>query len=186
MSFEFEPAHVEQLVCAIPSMITERAPWLEALLEGIGDVFQCLDNEMLDLITSTTLATSTGIALDRFGQMIGVPRRGLSDDNFRRYLLWRAVAKKSAGGRYALLQIQKLPGMTVDYSEAYPAAVDMTVTFDDPPAVGDGILEHIADGLEETTALGVGIRVVERRTGFFRLDSSTYGLDSGKLSRRIV
>lgn len=186
MSFYYEPDHAGQMLRAVPSMHTDAAPWLRALLLAIGDVMQCYEDEVFDYLVSSQFDVATGATLDQFAGILGIPRRGLDDDTFRHVIRWRAQARKSRGARYDILRIQQLPGLTVDYDEIYPAAIELNMTFDTSPDAGSGLIEHLQDGLDEAVAMGVGVRAVEAGQNFFQLDTADRGLDAGLLSRRIL
>lgn len=182
MSYLFEADHAGQMALSAPDGWQQQLPWLKALLLGLGDAMQRLEGDVLDLYTSSMLDTATGRDLDAWGALVDVQRRGLDDEEFRAYLQYRAACKRSRGWREHVLRFQEIPGITADYAEIYPAAVDVAVTYDDDPS--DGAIEHLVLGLLDSLPSGVGLRAVQRG-GFFRLDDPDLGLDAGPLSRRL-
>lgn len=69
----------------------EDAVNLKTVLEAIADQVQGIDDAIVDLIADRYLATAAGAQLDQWGVMLGEPRFGRPDDEYRRAILVRVL-----------------------------------------------------------------------------------------------
>lgn len=76
---------------------------LRVLIEPLQDIETALQQ-----LIARTVDNSTGINLDVFGRIVGQPRGGLLDDDYRRLIRARIVANRSSGEIESLLAVAAL------------------------------------------------------------------------------
>lgn len=92
--------HAAQAVALLPTSHT-RTRWTR-LLQGLlgadtSSALQELESVFWDLLTLRRLATATGLQLDGLGELLGLTRDGLDDDDYREALGLAASSNVSAG-----------------------------------------------------------------------------------------
>jgi hypothetical protein len=78
------------------------------LYGAIAPQFQDLEDALFDLLTLRTVETATGNALDVLGRIVGQPRDGLSDDDYRRFVRARIATNKSRGRSKDIYTVARL------------------------------------------------------------------------------
>lgn len=68
-----------------------------AICELLGQQFQDLEDAFQTLLNLPSIDDCDGINLDRIGKLVGQPRLGVNDPDYRRYLRGRVGANRSAG-----------------------------------------------------------------------------------------
>lgn len=87
-----------RLRAALPyPMAHEAGPVWQELLDGLGAGLQETANLLHIRYAAQDLATATGEDLDRLGELLGLPRGGMSDTAYRGILAVMAVALGSQG-----------------------------------------------------------------------------------------
>lgn len=161
-------------------------PNFEDLLTVMVDPCQDVEDTLYDLVTERQLDTAEGVNLDQYGKVVGAARRGLSDENYRRYIRVRIQANRSNGQADVILDVVSflVGGQVVDFIPAYPAAyvLQYETLGTDPDLVA--LMSEI---LEQTTAAGVAYTVVEGLTDEAkRFDVAGRGFDDGKFGDIII
>ena len=72
-------------------------PNMEALAGIIGARAQTLEDATWELVTKRTIAAGTGMQLDDLGAILGEPRQGRTDADYRIYLSARILLNKCSG-----------------------------------------------------------------------------------------
>lgn len=104
-------------------------PRIAGLVGELGGLAQEAEAAIWDLISETSIATATGIWLDRLGAIIGEPRDGAADSDYRAFIRARIHANRSNGRVEDLIAVVKawnggvLPTLFV--TQYFPAAVEV-------------------------------------------------------------
>lgn len=154
------------------SRLTERyrKPLISALLASWLSEVQALELVLHDLLTKRSPATAEGPVLDLLGNIVGQPRQGRTDDQYRLWIAARILVNRSSGLAAQLLAIAvKLTGQSVQLREYTRRAV---VVYCHGPIVGaDGV--EIAKLLALAKASGVQLHFIWWDTSApFRFSSS--------------
>ena len=161
----------------------------------IGEPVQDIEDNTFALIGRLNINNQVGTQLDNIGELVGQPRSGLSDTEYRIFLKARIAVNNSEGDVEKLISSWKLlmNANIVELQEAFPAEVN----FYTDTSIGDPDLEALAFLLiQEVAAGGVNVgfaAVYEEGEAFGFFDSiNTKGfsdtaspLDGGKLSEII-
>lgn len=146
----------------------ERSDNLLSLLDVFSKSIEEIEDVAQDLITKTSLTGSTGVQLDGIGEIVGVPRNGRNDTQYREVIRAKILLNRSGGEVEAIIETLKIIAdiTFVEVEEIYPARVVIT---SDPTFIIDGI-EDILDNVA-----GAGIKVdfvfVERDEPIFAFDN---------------
>lgn len=81
---------------------------LQKLVTILVKPFQALETAFQDLLLKRSIADGTGETLNVIGRLVGQPRSGLSDPDYRRYLSARVATNRSTGKREELIRIARL------------------------------------------------------------------------------
>jgi hypothetical protein len=99
-------------------------PNLEALLTALVDPIQDLEDVTIDVHTGRWLENAEGVQLDHLGDLVGQPRLGFDDDQYRLWIQARVLLNRSNGRGDELLQIADLvlpTAVTRELTEEWPA-----------------------------------------------------------------
>ena len=132
---------------------------LRAFVEARGKRSQRIEDAARQLMTERYIPDAVGKQLDRWGDVLGVDRRGRTDEQFRSVLLATAVIARSGGEPESVFAYFKLVvgADTVRLTENFPAAVDVTavgVAAEDIQRLDDDVYKVIAAGVEPTIRVG--------------------------------
>lgn len=121
--------HEEQAVDRLPSASRD------GVEEGLVRIFarrtQTLEDVAVDVLTMTTLETATGASLDTLGRLVGEPRDGRADVEYRLRIRARVAINRSSGRGDELLRIVRLvvgPAAALALQEFQPAAFVLTIS----------------------------------------------------------
>lgn len=81
---------------------------MEKLLACLLAPFDDLELALQQVLQLRSIYTARGIYQDQIGKLVGQPRNGLGDDDYRRFLFARIKTNRSNGRRATLIQIAKL------------------------------------------------------------------------------
>lgn len=98
---------------------------IRALIETDGERTQQLEDVLQVLNVERTLDDADGIQLDRLGDILGIDRNGLSDEDYRTRLRIKVIQNISNGEPDRLINVYAflLEATQVQYQEHYPAGV---------------------------------------------------------------
>jgi len=157
-------------------------PTIAATLTAFVQQVQELEGALFELLEERGIDTAIGAQLDTLGDIVGEPRLGRGDDNYRVAIRGRILVNLSEGTPVDLIGLLVVlsEGSAVTLTEYYPASLTAELA----TAVGDEEEAHrIGDLLHTATAAGVlahliyhGVPEAER----FRFDTSGQGFDQGK------
>lgn len=152
-----------------------KKPETQQLTRALTRSVQSLEDNISDVRSALTLAGATGVWLDRLGRIVGEPRGGLSDAEYRRFISARLQINRSQGERERLIRIaQLMSGASfVQMTSAYPAGYTMLIVT--PTFLSESIRTRIRQRMEQATSAGVGVDLsngVSSKDTVFRLDNS--------------
>jgi hypothetical protein len=147
---------------------------------------QDVEGALQELIYYRRVDNAFGQHLDNIGGVIGQPRGGLGDDDYKLYLKAKIKANLSSGTPEDLYSVLGLivPDSVMEYTPMYPAAFEFSITGAITEATARALLSFLR------TARAAGVRGILRwgisPTGdLFRMDSGP-GLDQGKFTGAAV
>jgi len=163
----------------------DNASDLQALLtEVIMPEVQELEVLFYSLITERLLDGATGAQLDAWGKIVGEPRDGLNDTQYREFIRARIRTNLAEGEIERIIDVLKTITMadTVRFIPAFPASfvVQFEVTsYGDP-----GFNNRVKNQIESITPSGVGIQIVEAKTDAFGFaeDPTALGFGVGEFA----
>ena len=147
----------------------------ELLVRAYVDEAQALDTAAADLLALTSLAGSVGSQLDGLGQIIGLERAGLDDDQYRALLNAQIRINISGGTVEQINEIIRLVTGTTAEDDAFALVegevaefkIDYTVTLD------SGIGPIAAEAMFQARAAGVyGVFEYHETTPIFAFDGA--------------
>lgn len=97
---------------------------IRAVLDAFSVQIQDLERVFFDLLENRWIDTATGAQLDGLGAIVGEPRQGRNDEDYRLAIRARVLINKSSGTVPELLAILSLllPGGAFQLIEYFPAA----------------------------------------------------------------
>ncbi len=130
---------------------------MEALIEALVTPVQPLEDAFFQLLEERYLETSVGFQLDRLGDIVGISRDGLNDDQYRLRIRARIFVNVSNGEPETLILVYKLLTLSnlVILEELFPAAAGLMCDGPDIPDPED--VQFIADLMEAAALAGVRI-----------------------------
>lgn len=158
------------------------SPRVQALIAACAGGFQAIEDTGFDLLVSTTLSAATGWALDQWGVVVGEPRRGLDDGNYRRFIEARILANLSEGTTDDLIRVFGIiagPG-EVEHWALYPAGFGLSIQRTEP--LSDEMRDRIRAFMEEIRPAGVDMTLIEAPLDAFQYDAGP-GFDEGQFAR---
>lgn len=193
--------HVERALALLPSQFAESTN-LRALITAFAEIAQDIEDDTWACIEDRMLDTAEGAQLDQYGKVLGQPRDGLSDDDFRALLGIRILANRSNGQADVILRVvagllgaDRLSngGQGVYYRVLPPGAYELWWVSDDaadPLDTGADRLALIRKILDEITPSGVSWSATDASSSAFQFtnlagDGPVLGLDNGGLGRRV-
>lgn len=129
----YNPQHItNQSDLAVARFITQfqDKPYFEALLRSYMDQLQKVEDMLWEVITYRSIKNGFGITLDKIGKIVGRPRQGLIDSDYKIALYAQILINKSTGTPPELIKIAQLSipiGFSFSYSESYPAGIIVRV-----------------------------------------------------------
>lgn len=193
--------HAARALALLPSEF-DQAVQLRALLTAFADVAQVIEDDTWACIEDRMLDTAEGAQLDQYGKVLGQPRDGLADDDYRALLGIRILANRSNGQADVILRVvagllgaDRLSdgGQGVFYRTLPPGAYELWWVSDDaadPLDTGADRLALIRKILDEITPSGVSWSATDASSSAFQFtnlagDGPVLGLDEGGLGRRV-
>jgi len=158
------------------------SPRVQALVRACAGAVQEIEDIGFDLLVSTTLSAAGGWVLDQWGAVVGERRRGLDDEDYRRFIEARILANLSDDSTDRMIQIFEIvagPG-EVRHFDLFPASYALTIKRDSP--LTDGIRSRIRDLMEQIKPAGIGLTLTEATSEAYQYGTGP-GLDQGEFAR---
>lgn len=120
----------------------------QKLIKAFTDELNLIENEYYNLLINRSLDTATGAQLDGIGEILGLPRNGLSDDDYRLALKGQIQINKSTATAEELIQLasQLTNATRVQYLDLFPAKCILTIMGGTKVGQVQPILKSIAAG----------------------------------------
>lgn len=99
--------HVERALARLPEQHKAK-PKLVALLTALAGPAQGVEDALWQLLTERFVTTAIGDQLDTIGGIVGQPRNGMEDDEYRRFIRARISVRRSNGVTEDILRIVNL------------------------------------------------------------------------------
>ena len=118
------PNHVQKSIERLLQQYKDK-PVIKALIESFVEQVQFIEDALTDLNDNRSINTAIGVQLDRLGDILGIDRNGLSDEDYRARLKIKIVQNISNGEPDRLINVYSfLLGATqVQFQEHYPASM---------------------------------------------------------------
>lgn len=160
---EYISDHEAQTVALIPTYQRE-VTGLVSMARIIGRRAQTLEDLFWSILTQLNIDDAVGVQLDKLGKVVGEPRLGRDDDEYRDMIRVRILANRSNGEPWRLIQIAKTyaDAVAVRLREYYPAAILMEVVGGDYVPVG--LRKILVDS--KLAGVGMFIAVTPDETAF--------------------
>lgn len=158
---------------------------IEALVRGLADGTQLLEDLLYDVLQSTVLDSSTGALLDQWGALAGELRGPLDDTVYRQLIRARIKANVSDGTVEDMIEIYQIATAPseVRYWGHFPAGFRMTAFRASPMSVGRRRKIRIL--FDDVRPAGVGVSLCEAIVGSLRLGGDNLPNLNNALSRVI-
>lgn len=133
-------------------------PNILAFLDALTGPIQDIEDAFYDLLTERGVDTAVGDQLDDLGTIVGQPRDGLSDDDYRPFLRARIATNRSNGTINDLIVISELilddllSPLTIE--PQYPAGVVVNVDEELSEDLSDALIGFLRD------AKSSGVRLI--------------------------
>ena len=112
-----------------------RKPRIQAILSAEAAQYQAIEDAYWQLLTEFGVDTATGHALDVLGRIVGEPRQGALDADYRLRVRARIRVNRSDGTIEDIIEVVRLligsvllPSATIKLTEYYPAAFVLRIT----------------------------------------------------------
>jgi hypothetical protein len=162
------------------------SPRMQAAAKIQGDEIQQAEDILYEIMTEITLATAVGVQLDMYGAIVGWPRLGLDDDDYRS-LITVAIRINQGDGDVATV-LYVIAGLllnngntTVQYRQRGQAHYSVYFTIDGTELTADWI-DVINDVMPRISPVGVSWEVIEGDEG----SGTTFLLDTGELDTDLM
>ena len=153
--------HVEQALKRLLKQFQNK-PKLKALIESLIEGFQDIEDAMWELY-NLNYRNSEGLNLDNFGEIIGVKRQGLSDEQYVQLLTATICENISEGLIEDLIQIFRLLANPKKVFLFEPSAYQISLIAINPNPISKP--SHILKALKSSKLSGVQLKA------FYILDS---------------
>lgn len=156
---------------------------IEKLLAALIEPVQSVEDALWQLLTARTIDTAIGEQLNVIGRVVGQPRNGLVDDDYRRYIRARIATSRSDGTANDVITVARLVlNETNARFELHNQGVAAYVLRVRLVAVDDEIADIMIAFLRQATAAGVRV-ILESSSAApnttFKWDTPGRGWDSG-------
>lgn len=180
--------HAARALALLPSQFAG-ATKLRELITAFADAAQDIEDDTWACIEDRMLDTAEGAQLDQYGRVLGQPRNGLSDEDYRALLGIRILANRSNGQADVILRVvaglldRDRLEMGVEYRQQGTA--EYRVAWEAIDATSADRLALVKKILDEITPAGVSYTAVEGKSPAFRFDTADQGFDDGQLARQL-
>lgn len=167
--------HVTQGLSRLPERLKDK-PKFVAFLTAMLEEIQLLEDAAQD-VRGLTLDTATDHALEQYGELVGQPRQGVTDDDlYRRYIRARIATNRARGTIEELIRISRLvlddEDARIEVERHNVATIILRVR---EVAVDDDIADIVITFLRDAKAGGVRLLFESSSV----LPGATFTLDSG-------
>lgn len=147
--------HVDRALARLRSQYQGK-PKIEAFVTALLEPIQDLEDALWTLYVGRILDTATFAQLDAIGYIVGEPRLGRIDDDYRRFIRARIKTNRSNGLHEELLAITRLvlddETAELELVPQHPASLLLRIT---GTIITDEVAEILLDFLRDSVAAGV-------------------------------
>ena len=160
-----EPAHITdhaaRAVASLLSVCQDEDAALTELVTILGDTVQDLEDAIWEVLVERYIAAAEGVQLDQWGVVLGRPRAGLSDTDYRRVLAVWQGALRSQGRRPQIIEAidGAVSPTAMRYHELTHATYQVDLLVPSVP-MADGLAAVTADVADVSSPAGVRAIVV--------------------------
>jgi len=133
---------------------------IEALLTCLVAPMQDIEDALFQLLTERTIDTAIGVQLDIIGKLVGEPRNGLSDDDYRRHVRARISVSRSKTRVADLIVVTRLmvdnAATDIIIDQTGKAAVTVCL---EGALVAETVAGFLISFLRDTVAAGVKVEL---------------------------
>jgi len=153
------PDMVDRALGFILGRLADRPKWA-ALIAAHVQQAQELDDVIADCVCLNYLSTAEGRQLDVYGMIVGEPRGGATDDDYRELLAARIISNTTdcTGERLIRILSILLDSSDVHYSPVWPAATAFFVIVAAIPSAA--LMARVVPWMVEVHPAGVGLDVI--------------------------
>jgi hypothetical protein len=150
--------HTDDAIGRLTSQYQD-ADKLKGLIQLWGERIQALEDVAYDLLTQRWTDAAEGAQLDGIGEIVGEPRLGRTDAEYRDAIEIRISLNRSGGEPERIIEfLRRIAGAsTVEYNEVYPASIELFV--------GSGVTLEQAQRTRELVPAAVGAIYIEESGG---------------------
>jgi hypothetical protein len=123
----------------------DRKPRVEAFLFAAGAQLTQVEAQLVELHRMKSLDYASGIFVDILGDIVGEPRKGRTDDEYKRYIRIRILVNRSKGkiGDLYAIALLALSGNTIVINEYYPKTIEVVALDDIGTLVPSDFIEYL-------------------------------------------
>jgi len=157
--------------------IFQGKPILAKVITSYVEQIQDFENALFGVYWGRMLDYAVGVQLDGLGEIVGEPREGRNDDDYRVAIRVRILVNLSEGTPEQIIAIlAAATGSVIKIREYYPAAFIAELT---TPVAASFNAAVVAVYLNEGKAAGVLAHLVYYPANVFRFDTPGQGYDEG-------
>lgn len=164
--------HQAQAIARLKEQFKGKAKYVDFVLT-MAEPAQPLEDALWQLLTERAVDTAIGVQLDNLGTIVGEPRNGDSDANYRPRIRARIWTNRSSGVPEELIQVVSLllgaVSAEIEVENQYPAAVVVRISgYSITEAFADTIISFLKD------AVAAGVRIILEHQGDDDADMFTF------------
>lgn len=125
--------HADEAEARLPIQYREK-PKLTALVRISGSRAQVFEDILYDMLSNGSVTSAHASLLDQIGDVVGVKRNGLTDSEYKGYLLAKIAENVSKGTAETMIALYKalMRAARVYYRPVYPASFSLTAIGSQP------------------------------------------------------
>lgn len=163
-------------------------PRMVAFVRALMTGGQAVEDLAYFLIVDRTIDSATGAQLDQWGSIVGEPRLGLLDNDYRRFIRARILVNNCPGTTDALITLYKLV-MSADavFERATPPAAFILYAHR-ATHINAQLTARAIRIMRDAKPMGIRMQLMEITPGYFGFSTNpdASGLGVGRLSRQIM
>lgn len=132
----------------------KNSPELAGIIQKFGEQADLIEDQLTILSNCFDINSSTGDQLNMLGVLVGEPRNGLSDSDYRLMIKFRAIMNNSEGDPEAIINCAKTlsDANKVEYIEIYPARILLHL-------IDGTVIQNLKPLIKKVIPGGVGLDV---------------------------
>lgn len=150
--------HATEALAAIPPTL-DKPNW-RALITSSMAQMQAIEDAAIAIIVQRALADAVGAQIDQLGKLVGQPREGREDDDYRRVIGCKIAVNESQGMREDLIRVARLalldPSVRVRLEAFATPGAEQAMTLEG--LVADAVATDVAHFAQR--AAHAGVRVI--------------------------